>query len=157
LSKVFDAGRRDNVNHMASSLTREHGQRGGDTVERATQIDVDHGVPILDAQRIEARYWTDSGIVDDGVKLAAPVDRQCDKRFEIAPVTNVSHLEGGLAASGCTISSTHAESASSLRALSTTKAPRSANSFAVARPIPLLAPVMATTLPSMPIAILLSG
>ncbi len=82
---------------MAGSLTPEDRQGGSNSVERAAQVDIDHGIPILDAQRIEARNRPDPGVVHQDVQLAAALDRQCDKGFEVGTMPDVSDLERRLA------------------------------------------------------------
>ena len=45
-------------------------------VQNTFDVDVDHLLPILDAQVVEGRNWHDAGIVDENVKLAVPLTCQ---------------------------------------------------------------------------------
>ena len=74
---------------MPGFLPREDRQRGGNAIERAAQVDVDHRVPVIDAQRIEARDRADAGVVDDNVEPAAMFERERDERFEIGAHTDI--------------------------------------------------------------------
>src|ERR1700722_1477093 len=88
----LEAGRRDDVDNMPTALSPEHRQGGGNAVEDAPQIDVDHRVPILDAQRVEARDGGDPSIVDDLVEPPEAFDRARHEGFEIGAQRGVGYM-----------------------------------------------------------------
>jgi hypothetical protein len=55
----------------------ENRQRCGKAVQNTFEVDVDHLLPILDAELLEKRIWCNAGIVDENVELAVPL--QADK------------------------------------------------------------------------------
>lgn len=59
---------------MTGSLPLKDRQRGSNPVQRAAQIDVDHRIPIVDSQRIEAGNGADPSIVHQDVQLAAALE-----------------------------------------------------------------------------------
>ena len=69
-------GGRSGVDEMPETLLAEDRQRGGDAVQNTFDVDVDHLLPILDAQVVEGRNGHDAGIVDENVKLAVPLTCQ---------------------------------------------------------------------------------
>src|SRR6266576_5473914 len=62
--------RRSSVNEMSKTLLAEDRQRGGDAVEHTFDVDVDHLLPILNAQVVERGNWHNAGIVEENVKFA---------------------------------------------------------------------------------------
>ena len=69
---------------MPESLGPKHGQRCGDAVEHAFDVDVDHLLPVLDAQFVERGDGHHAGIVDEHVKLAIPLTGQRDEGDEVS-------------------------------------------------------------------------
>src|SRR5690606_3790848 len=61
------AGDRGDVDDLPRSLRLHVGQGGGDTVEHALDVDIDHPVPIRDLQAVERGMRHQAGIVDDDV------------------------------------------------------------------------------------------
>jgi hypothetical protein len=55
---------------VPATLVPHHGQGGGDAVEDAADVHVDHPVPLLDSQRRERRKRHHPGVVDDHVDPA---------------------------------------------------------------------------------------
>ncbi|MNT16745.1 hypothetical protein D3C72_1518610 [compost metagenome] len=88
----FDACCGDDVDDVARPLPLEDGQSRGNPVERAAQIDVDHGVPVLDAERIKTGYGAYPGIVDDDVQPAKPFAGETDQSFKIRTLADVGHF-----------------------------------------------------------------
>ena len=137
----------DGVDEVPEALLAEDRQRRGDAVQDALEVDVDHLLPVLDAQVVQRGDQPDPGVADEDVELAVALACQRDQAGEVlAP----RHVRAAQAASppACSMRAASASRRSGRRAPSTTFAPRSASSSAVASPMPLLAPVMATTLPS---------
>ena len=64
---------------MPEALLAEDSQRGGDAVQNAFDVDVDHLVPISDAQIVERRHGHDAGIAEKNVEPAKPLARQLDE------------------------------------------------------------------------------
>jgi len=134
---------------MPKTLPAEHRQRCGDAVQNAFDVDLDHVLALLNAQVVEGRDRPNAGIVDENVKFA--VSLTCHLiRAETSSrrLTSVSAQDASPPAPA--MRAARASRRSDPRAPGTTFAPRSASSSAVASPIPLLAPVIATTLPWIP-------
>src|SRR3546814_1928227 len=63
------------VDELATALALHQGQTGSDAVEYATNVDVDHTVPLVNFQRLQFGEWHDPGVVDDHIDLAESLDR----------------------------------------------------------------------------------
>ena len=61
---------------MAEALPTEHGKSRRNTVEDTLDVDVDHLVPIIDAQLVQQRYWPYPGVADKHVDFAEPLTGQ---------------------------------------------------------------------------------
>src|SRR5438270_1653732 len=70
---------RSSVNEMSETLFAEDRQRCGDAVEHTFDVDVDHLLPILDAQVVERGNWHNAGIAEENVKLAVSLTCQLDE------------------------------------------------------------------------------
>jgi len=55
-----------------------HGQRGGDSVENAFQVDVDHLLPVVDSELVEKRDWRNAALLTSTSSL--PKRSQADAR-----------------------------------------------------------------------------
>src|SRR6266571_4482205 len=64
------SSRRGGVNEMTESLLAKHWERRRDAVQNAFDIDVDHLLPILDAQVVEGRHGHYARIGEENVQLA---------------------------------------------------------------------------------------
>ena len=83
---------------MPEPLLSEDRQRGGDAVQNALEIDVDHLFPILDTELVEQRNGPDAGIADENVELAEPLACQPDEIGEVDAPFDVRQPVGGLSA-----------------------------------------------------------
>ena len=72
-------------------------QRGGDAVEHALDVDVDHSVPVLDLAALERRVRHQPGIVDDHVDPAVQPHRAVDQALDLLALGDVG-LHDGVAA-----------------------------------------------------------
>ncbi|MNI80812.1 hypothetical protein D3C73_1373750 [compost metagenome] len=61
---------------MPEPLLTEHWQRSRNSVQYTFYIDIDHILPILNAQLIKGRYRHHAGIVDQNIELAVPFTGQ---------------------------------------------------------------------------------
>jgi AraC-like DNA-binding protein len=96
----FDPRRRHDIDDVARLLALKHRQGRSNSVQRPAQIDVDHSVPVVHAQRIETRYGPDPGIVDDDVELTTPFDGQGHEGLKVCAIADVGHSIRRLAACG---------------------------------------------------------
>jgi hypothetical protein len=55
---------------MSETLLAEDRQRCGDAVEHTFDVDIDHLLPILDAQVVERGNWHNAGIAEENVEFA---------------------------------------------------------------------------------------
>jgi hypothetical protein len=60
-------GDRRNVDEVTGFLPLHVGQRSGDSVQHALDVDVDHVVPLVDLQSFERRLRHQTGVVDHHV------------------------------------------------------------------------------------------
>jgi len=96
-----------------------------------------------------------TGVVEGDVETAEFADRARDQRSDVGLGCDVGLLENGAASILLALTTVDAPP-SSLRSATTTAAPSPAKRIAVARPIPLAAPVItATLLSSLPITMTL--
>ena len=82
---------------MPEALRAEHRQRRRDAVQDALYVDVDHGVPIIDAQLVERGDRPDAGVVDQRVELAEPLAGQRDQGGQVLAPPHVRARAGRLA------------------------------------------------------------
>jgi hypothetical protein len=68
---------------MPKALPSKNGQNGCDAVQQALDVDIDHRLPILDAQVFELRDGTNPGVADQHIKLAIPIGCQADERSHV--------------------------------------------------------------------------
>ena len=64
---------------MPETLMAEDRQRCRDAVQNTLDVDVDHLLPIRDAQVVEGGNRPNPGIIDENVKLAVPLACQLDE------------------------------------------------------------------------------
>src|SRR5206468_2125485 len=89
---------RSDVDEMPETLLAEDRKRCGDAVQNTFDVDVDHLLPIIDAQVVEGRNGHNAGIVDENVKLAVPLTCQLDKVGQVFAPFYVGACIGGLTA-----------------------------------------------------------
>jgi hypothetical protein len=70
-------------------------QHGGDTVENASDVDVDHAVPVLDLEIAHRRKRHDAGIVDQHIDFAELGFCEGDEVGGVLAVRDVDGLEAG--------------------------------------------------------------
>jgi hypothetical protein len=119
-------------------------QRGRDAMQHTPDIDVDHSIPLIHLQLVQQRKRHESGIADKDIKATESLLRSADECREIRTLGDINRHRFGLATIATDLGGESFESVEAARI------PRSARCFAVASPIPLLAPVIAITLPSSP-------
>lgn len=73
----------------ARPLPLEDRQPGGDPVQQAADVDVDHPVPLLDQQRVQPRQRHHAGVVDDHVDPAVPPHGLLGERDHVHAVGDV--------------------------------------------------------------------
>jgi hypothetical protein len=61
---------------MPETLFAEDRQRCGDAVQNTFEVDVDHLLPIPDAQLVKGRDWPNAGVAEEHVELAMPLTPQ---------------------------------------------------------------------------------
>jgi hypothetical protein len=83
---------------MSETLLAEDRQRCRDAVQNAFDVDVDHLLPILNAQIVESGNWHNAGIAEENVKLAVPLTCQLDEVGYVATSFYVGACIGCLAA-----------------------------------------------------------
>lgn len=84
---------------MPGFLPAEDRQCGGDTVQDAAQIDVDHVVPCVDVQVLQWGDRPDAGVVDQHVEAPESGDRRVDQADEVRTPPYVGrHADGAAAA-----------------------------------------------------------
>ena len=114
-------------------------------VEKTLQVYIDHRFPVKHAQFVEPRDRSDTGVADNDIEPAEPGASHLYKSGQIFATlnvhSNISCFTAGLR------NARRLSKCSVRRAPRTTFAPRTASRSADTAPIPLLAPVMATTLP----------
>ncbi len=65
------------------------GEHGGDAIEHALDVDVDHPVPLLDLQRGHQRQRHDAGIVDEDVDAAELGNSGIDEGLHVGAVGDI--------------------------------------------------------------------
>src|SRR6266576_2032013 len=70
---------RSSVNEMSETLVAEDRQRCGNAVQHTFDVDIDHLLPILDAQVVERGNWHNAGIAEENVKFAVSLTCQLDE------------------------------------------------------------------------------
>jgi hypothetical protein len=90
----FVSGRRSDGDKMPASLPAEDRKCGGNAVQNALDVDVDHLLPILDAKVVEGRNRHDSGIADEHVQLSVPVACQFDEAVHLFAPCHVGACVG---------------------------------------------------------------
>jgi len=81
-------------------LRDELGQHGGDTVQHALDVDVDHRVPVVGLHRRERRAGHDPGVEEDHVDAPEAVFCQLHDGVVVGLFGDVEHLPDRLAARG---------------------------------------------------------
>ena len=83
---------------MPEALPAEDRQRRRDAVQNALDIDVDHLLPLLDAQVVERGDRPHAGIVDENVELAEALPGQLDEGGKVVAPLYVGAGKGRLTA-----------------------------------------------------------
>jgi hypothetical protein len=78
---------------MAAALLSEHWKCGGDTMEYAPDVDVDHSIPFIDLQFIEGRQWHQTGVADQYIESTEAILSRLDKRFQVSPLRDVDRMK----------------------------------------------------------------
>lgn len=68
-----EAGRRRGVHEVAAALLAEHGHGGRDAMEDALDVDVHHGVPLVDPQVVQRGDGHDARVADQHVQPVEPL------------------------------------------------------------------------------------
>src|SRR5215469_9489111 len=140
------ASHRRDVDEMTCLLLFHVGQRRGDAVQNALDIDVDHQVPFVDFETFKQGLRHQPGVVDHHVDPPVGLHGGVYQSLDLVVLNDIRRYGECLAA---TAAQPNALRRSMRRAPSTTLAPCAERSRAVASPSPLLAPVMTTIFPSM--------
>jgi hypothetical protein len=82
------------VDEMPKTLLAEDGQRRRDTVENTFNVDVDHILPILNAQVVEKRYRGNASVANENVKFTVSITSQLDELRQVFAPFNVSACVG---------------------------------------------------------------
>ena len=77
------------VDEVPKTLPAEDRQGRGDAVENALDVDVDHVLPLLDAQVVERGQRPDAGISDKNVELAVTLRCQGDECGHIGAPSHI--------------------------------------------------------------------
>jgi len=77
------------------TLPPEHRQRGGDAVEHAPEVDVDHRLPAVDVEVGHGPDLADAGVADQRVEPAELRDRRVDQALEILAPGDVGGAADG--------------------------------------------------------------
>jgi hypothetical protein len=88
------AGDRRYVDDVPTFLPGHVRQRGGDAVEHAFQVHVDHPVPVVDLAAFERRVRHQTGIVDDHVQVPVHRNRAVDERLHLLAVGDIGLHRG---------------------------------------------------------------
>jgi hypothetical protein len=83
---------------MPKTLLAEDCECGGDPVQDALDVDVDHCLPLFEPQLIEQGDGANARIVDENIKLAVALARQSDEGDEVGAPGDVGAQKGRLAA-----------------------------------------------------------
>jgi hypothetical protein len=75
-------------------LRPEHGQGSRDAVQDALDVDVDHRVPVVDAQVVQRGHRHDASVADEHVQPTEPLVRQRDEVGHILPAPHVDAQVG---------------------------------------------------------------
>jgi hypothetical protein len=82
-----------NVDDLAVALLFHQRQHGGDAVEDAADVDVDHLVPFVDFQRFERRERHQAGVVDDDIDMAVLFDGDGDEGLHVFEAGDIERGE----------------------------------------------------------------
>ena len=115
--------------------------------ERASQMDIQHRVPVVVAHLEEQVIAQHARIVDEDVKLAKRLDGGRDGLLHGIGVCETSQRTAVASEPSAVISAATRWQPSTSRSASVTRAPSSASRFAVAAPMPRPAPVTNATRP----------
>ena len=80
-----ERGRGGDGDEVAAALRPEDRQRRADPVQYALHIDVDHVVPLVDAQIVEGRDGAGPGIADEDVEPTEVLTGQRDQGPQVVP------------------------------------------------------------------------
>jgi hypothetical protein len=82
---------------MPEFLCAKQRQRCGDAIEDAFDVDVDHLLPILDAQVVKRGNGHHTSVVDEHVEFPVPLARQLDQGGQIIATFDVGRCVDCLA------------------------------------------------------------
>src|SRR6185437_2683687 len=81
--------------HVAAALPPEDRQRGGDAVEHAPEVDVDHRLPAVDVEVGDGPDLADAGVADQYVEPAELLDRRVGQALEVLAPGDVGGAADG--------------------------------------------------------------
>jgi hypothetical protein len=74
---------------VPAALAPEDRQGGGDAVQDAAQVDVDHGVPVVDVEVGEGCDPGGSGVAHQDVEASEPIHRQAHQSLDVGALRDV--------------------------------------------------------------------
>jgi hypothetical protein len=89
---------------VAALLPCEHRERGGDAVEHALDVDVDHAVPLIDERLVDRREGHQPGVVHEHVHAPELRGRGLNERIDLGALGYVDPHGRGLAACALDVS-----------------------------------------------------
>ena len=76
------------------------GQDGGDAVEHASDVHVNHAVPLVNLEFVQGREWHYAGVVDDHIDLPEALQREIGEGLHVGEVGHVERAVFRCAAIG---------------------------------------------------------
>lgn len=92
---MLKAGYRRGSDNMAALLGLKDRHDGDDAVEDAFEVDVDHGIPLIDAKVTHGRIGHDAGIIEDGVD---PSELIHGGLYQTLDLVESGHIDGIISA-----------------------------------------------------------
>jgi hypothetical protein len=77
------------IDELAVALFLHDRQSGGDAMQHATDVDINHLIPFVHFERFQRRKRHDAGVVDDDVHLAEFALRKIDEGFDVFALRDV--------------------------------------------------------------------
>jgi hypothetical protein len=110
------AGHRRHDDEVAGLLALHLRQRGGDAVEHASEVHVDHAIPVLDFQALERGMRHQARVVEHHVDATVGLHRGVDQFLHLGAVGDVGADRDGLVASFCQLSHERMQAVGAARA-----------------------------------------
>ena len=140
---AVQAGVRRDVDEAPVPLLPHHRDRGAGHVERAGEVDVEHGLPVGVGELPHDAVAQDAGVVDDDVEPAGPGERRHRRRRRPTAASETSSSSGITLARSVAVTSARASASMS----ATQGRAGSAKNWLSARPMPRAPPVTMTVRP----------